>query len=359
MTATTTIDIDRPASDAFAERLLGILNGSALALAISVGHRTGLFDSLADLPPSTSTDIARAAGLQERYVREWLGTMVTGGIVTYDAERQRYALPPEHAALLTRRAAPNNLASAMQWAAVLGAVEDRIVECFRHGGGVHYHDFPRFHDVMAEESAQTVVAALVETILPLAPGLVEKLERGIDVLDVGCGRGRALMRLAHAFPRSRFRGYEFSTEAVAAAREEAASEWLQNVEFDVVDLQRLDEVERYDLITAFDIVHDQAAPDIVLRNIRRALRPDGLFLMQDIATESRLEDNVGHPVGPFLYTISFTHCMSVSLGQGGAGLGTCWGRQLAEQMLAEAGFSQVVVHQLPHDIMNFWYVVTP
>jgi SAM-dependent methyltransferase len=359
MTAITTPDLERSASDAFAERLLGILNGSALTLALSVGHRSGLFDRLAELEPSTSDEIARAASLDERYVREWLGAMVTGGIVTYDADRERFSLPAEHAALLTRRASPNNLAATMQWGAVLAGVEDRIVDCFRHGGGVHYHDFPRFHEVMAEESAQTVVAALLERVLPLAPGLADRLAQGIDVLDVGCGRGRALMHLAHAFPRSRFRGYEFSVEAVDAAREEAANEWLQNVDFEVLDLQRLEDVARYDLITAFDIVHDQAAPATVLRNIRRALRPDGLFLMQDIAAQSRLEENVRHPLGPFLYTISFTHCMSVSLGQGGAGLGTCWGRQLAEQMLVDAGFSRVEVHQLPHDIMNFWYLVTP
>lgn len=119
---------------------------------------------MAELPPSTSADIARAARLQERYVREWLGAMVTGGIVTYGPDDQLYTLPPEHAALLTRRATPNNVAVSMQWGAVLGGVEDRIVECFRRGGGVHYHEFPRFHEVMAEESAQTVVATLVDAL---------------------------------------------------------------------------------------------------------------------------------------------------------------------------------------------------
>lgn len=344
---------------AFAERMLEILNHGAVGIGLSVGHRTGLFDALAGRPPATSPEIAEAADLDERYVREWLGAMATARIVEYDAPTGRYALPDEHAALLTRAATPDNLAVTTQWLAVLAGVEDRIVECFREGGGVPYEAFGRFHEVMAEESGQTVVAALFDHILPLAPGLTDRLRDGIDVLDVGCGRGRALLAMASEYPNSRFRGYDLSDAAVGPARREAAEMGLRNVFFAAVDAALMTDVERFDLVTAFDIVHDQARPDAVLANMRRALRPEGLLLMQDISTHTPLEANLDHPLGPFLYTISYTHCMTVSLARNGAGLGTCWGRELAERMLAEAGFGDVEVHTLEHDIQNFFYLARP
>jgi 2-polyprenyl-3-methyl-5-hydroxy-6-metoxy-1,4-benzoquinol methylase len=341
---------------AFADRLVQILGHGALHLMIGIGHRTRLFDTMAELPPSTSEAIAVAAGLTERYVREWLGAMVTGRIVFYDPTDQTYEFPPEHAALLTRSATPVNFASAMQWLAVLGSVEDKIVECFHKGGGVHYEAFHRFHDVMAEESAQTVVAALTDYILPLAEGLAGQLDRGIDVLDIGCGAGRAVCRLAAEFPNSRFVGYDLCDDAIVAARAEAKRQGVSNVRFETRDVSRIGEKDKFDLITAFDAIHDQAKPDVVLREIVTALRPGGTFLMQDILASSHLEKNLDNPIATFLYTISTMHCMSVSLAQGGAGLGTCWGRELAEKMLREAGLRDIAVEKLPHDDMNYYYI---
>jgi hypothetical protein len=208
---------DTAKSEAFAEKLLGLLNSGALALMTSIGHRTGLFDTMSTLPPSTSEQIATAAGLNERYVREWLGAMVVGRIVEYTPEGQLYSLPPEHAAWLTRAATPNNMAVFAQYIPLLGAIEDQIVECFKNGGGVPYPPFKRAHEVIAEDSGQTVVGALFDSILPLVPGLVERLQSGIEVLDVGCGSGRALNLMARTFPNSRFTGYDFSEEAIAAA----------------------------------------------------------------------------------------------------------------------------------------------
>lgn len=141
----------------FGRSLLDIINHGAVTIGLSVGHRTGLFDALAGQPPSTSAQIAALTDLDERYVREWLGAMATARIVDYDGGTDRYRLPPEHAALLTRASTPNNMAVTAQWFAVLAGVEDRIVECFRNGGGVPYEAFGRFHEVMAEESGQTVV----------------------------------------------------------------------------------------------------------------------------------------------------------------------------------------------------------
>jgi 2-polyprenyl-3-methyl-5-hydroxy-6-metoxy-1,4-benzoquinol methylase len=356
MSSTAVCPPDETKTTAFANRLVDILSHGALHLMIGIGHRTRLFDTMAELPPSTSKQIAESAGLNERYVREWLGAMVTGRIVNYDPADHTYEFPAEHAALLTRSATPVNFASAMQWLAVLGSVEEKIVDCFHQGGGVHYEEFHRFHDVMAEESAQTVVAALTDHILPLADGLAEKLERGIDVLDIGCGSGRAVCRLAAEFPNSRFAGYDLCDDAVTAARAEAKRQGLSNVRFEARDVSRIGDTEKFDLITAFDAIHDQAKPDVVLREIVTALRADGTFLMQDILASSYLEKNLENPIATFLYTISTMHCMSVSLAQGGAGLGTCWGRELAEKMLLEAGLRDITVEKLPHDDMNYYYL---
>lgn len=348
-------EIDHQTGEQFAQTLLRHLNGAAIALMLSVGHRTRLFDSLANLPASTSDELAEAAGLNERYVREWLAAMVTARIVHYDAESARYTLPAVAAAFLTRAATPNNMAAVAQFIPVLGAVEDQIVECFYQGGGVPYSAYGRFHSVMAEESAQTVVTALQSSILPLVPELSQRLQSGIEVLDIGCGSGKALKELARNYPRSRFVGYDISPEALAVA----ASEWLPNARFELRDAAEGADAARFDCITAFDAIHDQAHPDRVLANIRRALREDGVFLMQDIRASSFLENNLDHPLGPFLYTISCLHCMTVSLSQGGMGLGTAWGEEKAQEMLRQAGFRQVTVHRLDHDIMNNYYVCRP
>jgi SAM-dependent methyltransferase len=356
---TTSIELDQARSEAFAERMLGLLNGGALAIMTSIGHRTRLFDTMATLPPASSAEIAAAAGLSERYVREWLGAMVTGGIIGYDVEARAYQLPAEHAAWLTRAASPNNIATTSQFIPLLGSMEEPILAAFRNGGGLHYHEYPRFHEVMAEDSGQTVVAALFDAILPLVPGLHAALAEGIDVLDLGCGRGLAMIALAGAFPRSRFTGYDLGADAIGFAQAEARRLGLANIRFAALDAARLDEPASYDLICTFDAIHDQADPAGVLANIRRALRPGGTYLMQDIRASSELHRNMEHPVAPLLYAISTIHCTSVSLAAGGAGLGTMWGEELALAMLAEAGFGAVEVRQLPHDFMNNFYIASP
>jgi SAM-dependent methyltransferase len=352
----TTNELDQDRAEAFAERMIGVLNDGALSLMTSIGHRTGLFDAMAGLPPSTSYQIADASGMNERYVREWLAAMVVGRIVEHDPENETYCLPPEHAAWLTRAATPDNIAVAAQFIPVLASVEDRIVECFEEGGGVPYSAYARFHEVMAEDSGQTVVAALTDSILPLVPGLIERLEDGIEVMDLGCGSGRALNLLSRKFPNSDFVGYDFSEDAISRARAEAAEYGATNVRFEVKDAATLREEARYDLITTFDAVHDQAKPAAVLEGISAALKDDGLYLMQDIAGSSHLQNNMDHPLGPFMYTISTNHCMTVSLAQGGEGLGTMWGEEKAVEMLKEAGFGKVEVKQLPHDFQNSYYI---
>jgi len=359
MTSTT---YDETRAEAFAARMLDVLNDGAVAVMISVGHRTGLFDALAGLDGATSQQLADAAGRDERYVREWLGVMTTGRVVEYDPETMRYTLPAEHAAWLTRAASPDNLAVTAQWIPTLATVEDDIVECFEKGGGVPYERFTRFHEVMAEESNQTVLSVLFTHILPLVPGMSDRLDEGASLLDLGCGRGRALLMLGERFPKSTFHGFDLSREAIEYAREQAAERGLDNVHFEERDLSTFDvdaEAEAFAYVTTFDAVHDQARPLAMLKGIRRSLARGGVYLMQDIQGSSDVHENIDHPGAPLLYMISCMHCMTVSLAQGGDGLGAMWGEQKARELLAEAGFTSVDVHLLEHDPFNAYFVVRP
>ncbi|MEJ2325433.1 MAG: methyltransferase domain-containing protein [Chromatiaceae bacterium] len=355
-TAFHTDEFNGGAAETFASRIGEVLDAGAIAVMISIGHRTGLFDVLAALPPSTSTQIAERAELAERYVREWLATMVTGGIVAFDPSAKTYRLPAEHAACLTRGARLGNLAVYGQFVALMGAVQDRILSCFESGEGMGYGDYPCFHQMMAEDSGQTVTAQLCDVLLPLADGIADRLERGIDVLDAGCGRGSALTALAERYPNSRFVGYDLCEDAVAHASRSAAAADLPNVRFEVRDLSGYDEKERFDFITSFDAVHDQKDPCGLIQALYGALRSGGIYLMQDIGGSARLENNLDFPMASLLYAVSCTHCTPVSLGQGGPGLGTMWGWETAHQMLKEAGYASVKRHVLPHDPMNVWFV---
>lgn len=339
----------------FAGRMVEMLNHAAIIQMISLGHRTGLFDGMIGFPPSTSQEIADSLGLEERYVREWLGAMATGHIVDHDPEAGTFWLPQDHADLLTRMS-DHNMAVVAQFMPVLASVETDIVECFKEGGGVPYARYPRFHEVMAELSGMTIVSPLIDHVLPVSPGLVEQLDEGIDVLDVGCGRGMALVKMAERFPNSRFVGFDLSEEAVAFARECAIKHGLNNIRFEVRDLTTFHEPDSYDLVTAFDSIHDQADPASVLSGIAASLRQGGQFFMQDIGGASDIAGNMEVPLSPFMYTVSCMHCMTVSLAQGGVGLGAKWGEQLACTMLEDAGFDDVAVCRLEHDVLNAYYI---
>ena len=352
------VPFNRAKAEAFAGTLLQSLNHGAWCLMASIGHRTGLFDTMGGLPPATAPDIARAANLNERYVREWLGAMVTAGVVTVDSTSTFYSLPAEHAAILTRAAGSDNMAMYAQYIGMLGGVEHDIVACFQHGGGVPYEKFSRFHEVMAEDN--TVISALEPHVLPLVPGLTAQLSAGIRVLDVGCGSGRTVNRLAELYPNSRFVGLDLSDEAIGMAKAESSSHGLRNVEFVARDLSDFDataDEAAFEFITTFDAVHDQAKPLNVLKGIHRALTLDGVYLMQEIKGSSFVHRNLEHPLGTFLYTVSAMHCMTVSLAQGGEGLGAMWGEEKTREYLTTAGFRSIEKYELPHDPMNDWYVV--
>ncbi len=351
--ATTTIDAAR--AEEFTGRTVQILNDAMLGLLLSVGHQTRLLDVMAGQDRVTSRDLADAASLDERYVREWLAGLTVGGIVEHDPDTGTYSLPPEHAVCLTRAAGPNNLASFAQYVSLFGELEPQVVDAFRTGSGVPYSAMPRFQALQAEESAQIQDAGLIDVTLPLVDGLPDRLRSGIDVLDIGCGHGHAANLIADAFPASRVNGFDISEEGIAAAQAEAERLHLTNAHFEVRDVVSL-EPGSYDLVTAFDVVHDLPRPAETLAAINAALRDGGVFLMVDIAASSHVHENVEHPLGPALYTASIFHCMSVSLANGGPGLGAMWGEQTALELLAAAGFTDVEVKRVETDFLNSYYV---
>lgn len=356
MTTSSEAIPDAAHAEMFASHMITIFNHGLASVAISIGHRTGLFDAMAGLSSATSGEIASAAGANERYVREWLAAMVTAKIVSYEPATSTYRLPHEHASFVTRSGGPDNIAFFTQYVALVGQVESRVVDAVRKGGGVGYEHFPDFQRLQAEETARVYDAKLISEILPVVPGLVERLQSGIDAADIGCGAGHALNLMAEAFPSSRFVGYDISAEGVGLGRLQAEDRGLTNVAFEVRDLAALEIESAFDLITAFDVIHDQVRPREVLRRVAAALRPDGVFLMADIAASSRLEKNLDHPFGPALYSLSLLHCMTVSLAHGGEGLGTMWGEEKAIELLGEAGFGDIEVRKVDGDVLNSYYI---
>jgi SAM-dependent methyltransferase len=350
MTAQT---LDQAEVEAFAGRLMELYTGGMLTYLVDIGHRTGLFAALAE-GPATSAELAARAQLQERYIREWLAAMATGGIVAYEPGSGSFRLPAERAACLTGRGAAN-LAPLSRFDTHLAKQVDAVARAFREGGGVPYAEFrPEFTDVMDALGRGVFDELLVDAYLPLVPGLAERLAAGARVADVGCGTGHAMVLLASAYPASTFVGYDQATDAIARARSEAAG--LANLSFEVRDVARL-EVERpFDVVFVFDAIHDQVDPAAVLARIHAALVPGGTFVMVEPRASSNLEDNLGNPLAAFLYGVSTLHCMTVSLAGGGAGLGAAWGEQTARAMLAEAGFGEVAVHEAPGDPTNAVFV---
>ena len=346
---------DKDRAKAFSQTMMGIMNGGALALMCSLGHRTGLFDTMSTLAPATVDGIAEAAALHPRYVREWLAAMTMGGIVEHDEVADTYYLPREHAGLLTREAGPLNLTVYCQYIGLLGQVEDDVLEVFKEGGGVPYDKYPKFTELMAESSGQRFERALISQIVPLLGGAA-RFEAGLRVADVGCGSGVALNMLAEAYPASRFTGYDFSDQSVAAARSRAEALGLENVSFAVRDAAQLGASEQFDLVTTFDAIHDQAKPREVLDNIFIALRPGGTYLCVEPKASSCLHENQGVAMAPFLYTISTMHCMTVSMAYGGPGLGTAWGEQMAVEWLGDAGFVDIETTGVPDDRANTYYL---
>lgn len=350
----------------FSRKMVEILNGGALNLAMAIGYRTGLFEVLDQLDtPCELRTIAEESGLSPRYIREWLGIMATGGIVqlTRGARGEDlFHLPSSHGDLLCRRAGHSNLGVYTQEIPLLTlCAMEAVVNGFSTGDGIHYEHYPRFQAFMSELANAKHRRVLVNEFLPSVDDgrVVRRLEEGIRVCDLGCAEGVALMLMARAFPRSRFTGIDLSEEVLGVARAEAHRQGLANVDFLALDAATLKDRpelrDRFDYITAFDAVHDQTHPLDALKGVVHCLADDGVFSMVDIAASTNLSDNLGHPMGPFLYTVSLMHCMPVGLVGGGSGLGMMWGRQKACEMLQEAGFRDIEVTEIPNDSFNLHF----
>lgn len=350
----------------FREKIVDILNHGSLNLAMGLGYRAGLFDIMdAKARPCTVDEICEATGLNRRYVQEWLGVMVCGEIVELvrdDDGLPRFLLPSAYGDVLARRAGSDNLGVYTQEIPLLTACAmESVFQGFLTGAGIPYDQYPAFHDFMAQLGDAKHRQVLVDTFLPSVDEgrVVQALHRGIHVCDLGCAQGVATLLMAQAFPASRFIGIDISAEALDAARSNARAMGLTNVSFEQRDAAELRHPNtlsaHFDYITAFDAIHDQTRPQAALRGIRELLKDDGAFSMIDIAAESHIDGNRDHPMGAFLYTVSLMHCMPVGLVDGGAGLGMMWGRQLAERMLAQAGFGRVSVMQIPNDPFNLHF----
>lgn len=338
--------LDPKRVQAFARKLFGFYTSGFITLLVDIGHRTGLFDALA-AGPGTSEQIARRAGCDERYAREWLAGMATAEVVEYDATSARFTLPREHAVCLSGPSS-RNLAPGSQNLTLLARRLDRVAQCFRTGGGVSYAEYqPDFSEAQDASWRRLYDGLLIKGFLPAVPGLVERLRAGIRAGDVGCGTGHAVNLMAREFPRSTFTGYDLSRDAIGRARAEARDMGLANARFEEMDVTHFPAIPPFDLLTSFDAIHDQRDPAAVLARIHQALAPDGVYLMIEPRASSRLEDNIGNPFAPYMYGMSVLHCMTVSLAEGGTGLGTAWGQQLARSMLAEAGFASVEVVDAP------------
>jgi SAM-dependent methyltransferase len=341
------------------QEVAGHLRSSMLVMMIELGHRLGLLEAMAGAGPLTPRALAERAGCDERNVLEWLGAMATGGLVTLDAGADTYALDEAHAAVLTG-GGPSDLSRLAAQPTVLAAVVPAVAEAMRTGVGVGYDAYAGFGALMDQMSRPLFDAVLVSGYLATVDGLVDRLTGGgLRCLDVGCGTGHASIVLGRAFPGALAAGLDLSDEAVAAGRATAMAEGLANVELSVGDALALPTDPPWDLITAFDAIHDQADPMGLLRRIHSALAPAGVFLMVDIKAGTGVAANLGHPMGPWFYGVSVLHCLQVSLAGGGPGLGTCWGRELAESMLRDAGFGSVDVHKVEADRANLVYVCRP
>lgn len=344
-------------ADVYAGRVARTLNGGFITMMISVGHRTSLFDVMAVLPPSTSHEIATAAGLSERYVREWLAAMTSAHIVDYDARTATYFLPIEYAAVLARGGGANSLAPAAQLLSVLASVEDLVVAGFQGGGGVVPQAYEKLTEMLSAGKRQLIDESYVDTLLRLMPGMRARLHNGATVLDVGCGDGALVNVMAREFPRSTFRGYDIAHAAIQRAIEQREEAGVCNVDFILGDAARIDEPHTYDLVLALESLHELSFPTAALRSIVAALAPDGVFLMQEAAASSHLARNVEHPFAPMLYALSCMHAVPVALrDERGEALGRMWGQERASRMLTEAGFRNVRFETLDIDPLSYYCV---
>jgi 2-polyprenyl-3-methyl-5-hydroxy-6-metoxy-1,4-benzoquinol methylase len=356
MTATQTID--EAAVEAFVGRALGDVGGAMTTVSCALGDRLGLFKALAADGPVTSDELAERLGLKERYVREWLRGMTAAGYLAYEPDSRRFSLPAEHVPVLAQEAGPVFFGGVYQELVGSLAALERVADAFRAGGGAPQETYPAdFWDGMERFSAGWFENLLLTEWLPSVPEVRAKLERGAAVADVGCGAGRAVIKLAGAFPNARCRGFDAFEGQIARARHNAATAGLADrVAFERRDVAVDGLPERFDVITTFDVVHDAVDPLALLKAIRAGLAPGGTYLVLEINCADHAHDNQG-PIAQVLYGFSLLYCLTSSLAHDGAGLGTCGlPESRIRALAAEAGFGAVT--RVAENPFNVLYALT-
>ncbi|HEY7357524.1 MAG TPA: class I SAM-dependent methyltransferase [Ktedonobacterales bacterium] len=349
--------LDRAKLDAFSEKVFRDLSGTYITTMCVLGDRLGLFQRLAAGSPATSAELAERAQINARYAQEWLSALACAGYIDYDPTSRRFSLPPEHAAVLADEGGAFFTGGDYEQLPAFWGVLDALTLAFREGGGVPQSAYDESLHRGTDRTAQVVYDhALIQKWIPALPELQDTLERGIEVADVGCGGGRALMRLAQAFPKSRYIGYDAFAPGVAQARQNAeAAGVADRVRFEMLDASK-GLPGQYDLITTFLVIHDAADPRGLLRAIRAALKPGGTYLCSEIKAADTLEANAG-PHGAYFYSTSVLYCMTVSLAEGGAGLGTGgMPPSKVRELCAEAGFSSARLLPIENPFRNLFEI---
>jgi SAM-dependent methyltransferase len=327
--------------DAMVGRAVSDLSAGYGGVMVSIGHRLGLYKALAESGPVTSRDLAGRAGCAERYVREWLGSQVAGGYVTYHAISNTYELTPEQALVLADENSPVFIPTAWSVPASMWADEEKALEAFRTGTGIPWGDHDgRLYCGVAAFYRNAYKASLVPEWLPALDGVSDRLNTGALVADVGCGHGHSTVLMAQAFPASKFHGFDNHEKSILEARKVAAD--AQVTERASFATARADNYPGtgYDLICFFDCLHDMGDPVAAAAHAAKALAPDGTVMLVEPFANDKIEDNVS-PVGRLYYAASTTICCAHAISDGGhMVLGAQAGEARLASVFRKAGFSR-------------------
>jgi len=326
---------------AFMNQLVSELGATAGAALVVTGDRLGLWKAMAGTDGVTARELAEQTGTSERYVLEWLCAQAAGGYVEYDPATRDFSLPPEHALALADESSPFFVCGAFQSFTSLVRDEPMIREAFVTGGGVGWHEHS--HDLFegTERFFRTGYSAnLVEAWLPALDGVVQKLECGARVADVGCGLGASTILMAQAFSASTFVGFDYHAASIDAARQRAQdADVADRVCFEVASGQAFPG-EGYDLVSMFDCLHDMGDPVGAARRVRSAIAPDGTWLIVEPFANDKVEENL-NPVGRVYYGASTLVCTPASLSQEvGLGLGAQAGEKRLRDVVTAGGFTR-------------------